>query len=90
MSRELFYEMLDKAPRIDHLWDREKNVLNIELFEKELGVMSSGEVHLAKFFASIWFHNNKRYGFDLVDALSTLDRSERDLIIDWVADPFWP
>ena len=52
MSRELFYEMLDKAPRIDHLWDREKNVLNIELFEKELGVMSSGEVHLAKFFAS--------------------------------------
>lgn len=90
MSRERFYQMLDQVLRIDHLWDREKHELKVNLFEKELGIMSTGEVHLAKFFASLWFNNNKRYGFDLVDAVATLDSTERKLIIDWVANPFWP
>lgn len=86
----LFFDLLDRVPRIAHLWDRNKRALKVELFEAELGVMSSGEVHLAKFFVSLWFHTNKRYGFDLVDAVSTLDRGERQVIMDWIDNPFWP
>ena len=89
-GQEEFFLMLERVPRICHLWDIEKKALNVELFEAKLGVMSSGEVHLAKFFASLWFHSNQRYGFDLVDAVSTLDGPERKLICKWIADPFWP
>jgi len=89
MSVESFFKMLDQVPRIKHLWDRDRRGLKVGLFEKELGVMSSGEVHLAKFFAAIWFGYN-RYGFDLVEAVSTLDDNERLLIVKWIANPFWP
>ena len=85
-----FFGMLDRVPRIKHLWDKDKRELNIELFERELGVMSHGEVHMAKFFAALWLHNNTRYGFDLIDAVSSIDAAERKLIIEWISDPFWP
>lgn len=52
--------------------------------------MSQSEVHLAKFFSAIWFNDNQRYGFDLVDAVACMDINERQIILDWVADPFWP
>lgn len=90
MSHERFFDMLDRVPRIRSLWDKESGNLDVEKFENELGVMSSGEIHMAKFFASLWFHNNKRYGFDLVDAVSSLDPAEREIIIEWIADPFYP
>ncbi|MDH5396210.1 MAG: hypothetical protein OEW97_08025 [Gammaproteobacteria bacterium] len=85
-----FFILLDRVPYLHHLWDIENNEILIGEFEQALGVMSSGEVHMAKFFASLWFHNNTRYGFDLVDAISTLDGPERELIREWIADPFWP
>lgn len=90
MSRERFYKMLDQVPRICHLWDRERHELKVDLFEKELGVMSTGEVHMAKFLAALWFNNNSRYGFDLVDAVSSIDHNERRIIAEWAIDPFWP
>lgn len=91
MNVEDFFLMLEQVPRISHLWDRKRRELNVDLFEKELAVMSSGEVYMAKFFASLWFNDNKRYGFDLVDpAVSSLTPDERLLIVNWVANPFWP
>ena len=89
MSQEKFFKMLDRVPRISNLWDK-KSGLEIERFESQLCVMSSGEVHIAKFFASIWFNNNNRYGFDLVDAVASLDIPERKIITEWMCDPFWP
>ncbi|MDH5327687.1 MAG: hypothetical protein OEY58_19710 [Gammaproteobacteria bacterium] len=89
-GQQLFFLMLYRVPRIDHLWDVKSKSLDVELFEREIAVMSPGEVHIAKFFASVWFHSNKRYGFDLVDAVSSLDDPERELIREWIADPFWP
>lgn len=90
MSHQRFYALLDQVPRICHLWDREARELKVELFERELGVMSPGEAYMAKFFAAVWFGDSKRYGFDLVDAVSRIDPPERQLIIGWIADPFWP
>lgn len=90
MSQQRFFEMLSRQPRIEKLWDQQNSSLKIEAFERALGVMSSGEVQMAKFFASVWFHNNKTYGFDLADAVSSLDTDGRKLIMEWIARPFWP
>lgn len=90
MSQEKFFNLLEKAPRIRNLWDKKTRSLNVNSFEEQLGVMSSGEVAVAKFFASVWFNDNKKYGFDLVDVVSRIDVPERKLIIEWMCNPFWP
>lgn len=90
MSHENFFNMLNEAPRLKHLWDKEKNNMDMLGFEAELNVLSSGEVELAKFFASVWLGNNKDYGFDLVEAVRQIDPKGRDLILNWMRDPFWP
>lgn len=90
MSHERFFKMLDRVPRIKHLWNKNRGEIDIKKFEAELGVMSHGEVHMAKFFAALWFHDNQRYGFDLIDAVARIDTPERALIVEWIANPFWP
>ncbi len=35
-------------------------------------MMSSGEVHTAKFFATVWLGTN-RYGSDLIEAVPVID-----------------
>jgi len=82
-----FFKMLDTCPRIAGLWDRENRSLDVERFEKELKLMSSGERHLAKFFVGVWLGDN-RYGFDLIEAVHAL--SDRGVISDWIENPFFP
>ncbi|NIB44840.1 hypothetical protein HBA55_34990 [Pseudomaricurvus alkylphenolicus] len=89
-NHQLFYAMINKVPRIARLWDQDTNDLKLEDFERQLGVMSSGEVQLAKFFAAVWFNDNTRYGFDVVDAVSTLNPHSRKIVIDWLIKPFYP
>jgi hypothetical protein len=90
MSYDKFFNMLNKVPRLVDLWDKEKEEMNIPLFEKELNVMSSGEVQMAKFFAAVWLGDNTKYGFDLVDAVGRIDAKETNLIMNWMRAPFWP
>jgi hypothetical protein len=90
MSYDKFFNMLNKVPRLVDLWDKEKEEMNIPLFEKELNVMSSGEVQMAKFFAAVWLGDNTKYGFDLVDAVGRIDPRETNLIMNWMRAPFWP
>lgn len=47
--------MLDQFPRLSHLWDRKDRSFKEELFERELGVLSSCEIVTAQFFASVLF-----------------------------------
>lgn len=90
MSYDRFFVMLSRVPRIAPLWNKDTRSLNVERFENALGVMSSGEVQMAKFFASVWYHNNGDYGFDLVDAVASIDAEEIELIIEWMMNPFYP
>jgi len=90
MSHKKFYELVDQVPRVASLWDRDDNSFKSELYEKEQGVMSPGELAMAQFFISIWFNHNERYGFDLSDAISYIDPPEKKLIINWIENPFWP
>jgi len=87
---DVFYAMLDRYPRLAGLWNRETNELKVKLFEAEIGILSSSERAMAEFFASVWFHNSDRYGFDLTDVASRLDMEERQIIIDWLSNPTYP
>jgi len=89
-SRDRFFMLLERVPRSAALWDKDSNSLNIEAFEQALGVMSQGEVQMAKFFASVWFNTNDQYGFDVVDAVAHVDVEDRKLIAEWISAPFWP
>ena len=89
-DKELFFEMIEQIPSIAQLFDKEKSALKVSEFESALLVMSSGEVHMAKFFVSVWFNNSSRYGFDLIDAVYVIDGAWRKIIINWIADPFYP
>ena len=53
-------------------------------------MLSTSEAHMARFFAAVWFGDNRRYGFDLVKAAASLEPELRQIIMDWCADPFWP
>ena len=97
MSHATFYALLSRHPRIAPLWDQQANELRIDLFKRELRVMSDGERDLAKFFAAVWFGDNARLkkltgapGFDLVDAMSRADSRTRATYAEWMASPFWP
>lgn len=90
MSHKRFFDMLDKAPELAHLWDHEDKSLHVELFEQTLGTMSHGKALMARFYSAVWFGNDRRYPFDVVDAVTVLDPEFRQIIIDWIADPFWP
>lgn len=84
-----FFQMLNKCPRITYLWDKETQELDVERFERDVKGMSSGEIHLAKFFAGVWFNNN-RYGFDLIAAMQVLDTNNQRIISAWIEHPFFP
>lgn len=97
MSHTNFFALLSRHRRIAHLWNQETRELHIDLFKKELRVMSDAECDLAMFFASVWFGDNRRLkkltgaaGFDLVAAMSRLDSVGRTTVTQWMASPFWP
>ena len=89
-SNDKFFNLLEQVPRSAALWDKAAKSLNTDAFERALGGMSHGEVHMAKFFAAVWFNNNEQYGFDIVDAVSCIDAEDRKLIAEWITNPFWP
>ncbi len=94
MSYDRFFKMIEQVPRIKHLWNSNDfggYELNIALLDNELNVMSSGEKHITRFFVSVWFGSSDgAYDFNLVESMAYLDLKERQIIIDWMNDPFWP
>lgn len=90
MSQQQFFALLKPHTRIAHLWSEEKAELDVDQFEKELGVLSTSEAHLARFFAAVWAGSDRRFPFDFVGAMSRLDARGQKTIASWAAAPFWP
>ena len=88
-NQKQFFEMLSRYPRIQQHWSQGSKSLAVDSFEHDLGVMSHGEAHIARFFAAVWFGEN-RYNFDLIDAASILELPARQMIMAWVERPFYP
>ncbi len=87
-EQERFATLLAAYPRIAGYWDFNVRECHEAELRKALGVMSSGEQHLARFFLGLWKRSDE--GFDMLDAVSDFDHQERQLLIDWLRDPFWP
>jgi len=89
-SKERFFKMLKKVPRVSHLWNEKESIMHVDMINREINVMSSGEAHMARFFSAVWMHNNNMHDFDIVNAASSLDNEEILLIVDWLKNPFYP
>lgn len=83
-----FVTMVAGYPRLSGYWDFDQRICHESELRKALNVMSSGEQHLARFFLGLWNGNDE--GFYMLDAVSDFDHQERQLLIDWLRDPFWP
>ncbi len=89
-DQEKFFQVLNQFERFAHHWDQEGRTLNVDQFEQDLKLMSSGERHIAKFLASVWLNDNEHFPFNLMEAMYVLDYQYRQVIIDWITDPFYP
>lgn len=87
-SQARFALMIKAYPWLSKFWDWQKCEVDLDRIHSAMGVMSSGERVLTCFFLSLWTGSNQ--SFDITDAAATLDKSERQLIADWLLQPFWP
>ncbi len=84
-----FFDAINNYPFLSHFWDQDNRLLDIEGLESALGIMSTGEQHIARFFAGIWLHKNK-YDFDAIEAAKSLDHKSLQIIHEWMTAPEWP
>lgn len=90
MNYKRFYALVEQTSSVvASLWDQARYELKVVEVKDALAQMSTGEAHMFRFFASIWFHEN-RYGFDLAEATKILDKKNRAIIASWLNDPFYP
>lgn len=82
--------MLKKVPRVSHLWNQQDAIMHIDMADREINVMSTGEAHMVRFFSAVWTNRNGIHNFDIIDAASSIDEAELKLIIDWLKNPFYP
>ena len=85
-TQALFALMIEPFPRLSAYWNWEHRTCDTEALDDAMGIMSHGERILAQFFLSLWTHNSR--GFDMFEAASVLDQEWRQVIVDWLADPF--
>ncbi|EEX1006366.1 hypothetical protein D3981_004347 [Escherichia coli] len=83
-----FYSLLSQYPRISVFWDQPEGECKTEALQTAMTRMSHSEAVLAKFFMSVWSACNA--DFDVVEAAGILDKKERLMVANWLADPFWP
>ncbi|WP_143706514.1 hypothetical protein [Xenorhabdus innexi] len=84
-----FYTMISSYPRISIFWDWQICEIDFYLWERDKDTLSIGEKALAQFFISVWTKNSK-WEFDFTEAGLFLGKEERQLIANWILEPFWP
>jgi len=90
-NQRRFFELLEQCPWLLPYWDKEKREYKPHEIQEAMPAWSSGEQIMAIFFISLW--KNKQvedYHLDVFKAASVLDSSNRQIIADWFADPFYP
>ena len=83
-----FAELLNHYQYLKPFWNWEKKECDIDALTKRISTISHAEAIIAKFFLSLWTHEN--HGFDIFEAVSTLDDEDLAMINHWMNAPFWP
>jgi len=87
-SQARFALLIEPFPWLSKYWNWKNKECDIDTLKDAMCVMSHGERILAQFYLSVWTHNP--YGFDLLEAASILDQEDRQIISNWLSEPFWP
>ncbi len=77
------------TPYLMPLFDFNERSYLVDKVDNFLGVASHGEAIMARFVLGVWRGEDK-FNFDFTEAASVLDRNQRQVITDWLLDPFWP
>ena len=87
-----FFGMLNNYQRISKFWSAETLTLDIKELQQELNQLSTGERHMAQFFASVWLNDSglELFEFDLISAVRVLDESSIQIISKWLKESFFP
>jgi hypothetical protein len=91
-KQQRFFDLIETSSVADWIlpfFDIEKRQLKLDMIESQIQTLSHGEQIMLRFFAGLWLNDN-RFGFDLFDAVGTLDHQNMEIITDWLSDPFWP
>ena len=72
-------------------WNQERAEMDIQGLTSALGTLSSGERHLAQFYASVWLKHDvpEPLQFNLIEAAQVLDVPSMAKVIAWVRSPWW-
>lgn len=94
-SKEAFIELCKSFPCVRNRIFRDITAENFDaekIFSSpNIGVLSSGEVRVLKFLASVW---NPNHSFEIgpfdFQKFMDCDSENRRAFVLWVIDPFWP
>lgn len=90
-DREKFYKVINQFDCLRSFWDQDNHQIRKNELIQAMGLMSSGEKRLACFMATVWFHSDRaEFPFSLVESMHILDGPHRQVIVDWINDPYWP
>ena len=72
-------------------WKRQE--FDADLFHDMMRGWSTSERHAGLFILTVWnphYARKRRWTFDLVDAVSSLDADNREPILIWAQNPYYP
>lgn len=81
--------MLRPYPAISKYWDSNTLTMKDDLFAQEYADFSGQHKVMAEFFVTVW-NGNDAMQFGIIEAVRILPESDRQLIADWLAAPFFP
>ncbi|HAS0789569.1 hypothetical protein QUS15_24970 [Escherichia coli] len=77
------------TPYLLPLFDFKQRILRVNNVEHFLGAASHGQSIMARFVLGVWIGSDG-FDFDFTEAAAVLDREQRQVITDWILDPFGP
>ena len=88
-SQERFAMLLEETPILQPYWDFKKGIMRDKDILRDMGAWSRSEQILARFYMGVWLGSDQ-HDFDFTDAAAHLDSSNKQIIVSWIVDPFWP
>lgn len=88
---ERFFLVVNQFDYLKPYWDQVNLEIRVDKIKEDLSLLSTGERMLLCFLASVWnWSVIDGLKFDVVVAMSILDGEHRQVVIDWINNPYWP
>lgn len=93
-DQKRFFEMIRQSTlsaEIGQFFNQEARICNMDAVKKAMkgNVFSSAGKSLLAFYVNVWMGKDV-IKFNLTHAAGLLDGTNRQIILNWFAKPFWP